>query len=204
MPLTSGFQSHTLPLNTVRKDQVCVALGRIRPLRLFFFFCHTNVCVKRVWHTAVTTHHTNNPTSEFPLSSASLSLHNEQTIPSIAHRSNARRFCWEAPIAAVGNPVTKVTTTAFCLRHTGARDPPLHHKSPTTIWKFTDRYISVPCYCLQKGPETVLVLNYTSVNRVRGYAKATARKSSEIQEIASTPETQLEQGILEIPEEECG
>lgn len=52
----------------------------------------------------------------------------------------------------------------------------------------------------------MLVLNYTSVNRIRGYAKATARKSSDVLGplISSTLETQLEEGILEIPEEECG
>lgn len=150
-----------------------------RPLKLFFFLqCHTNVCIKGVWHRAATTHHTNSSTSEFPLSLPSFSLH-KQTIPSAAQDSISRRCCWERPIATAENPVAKLTTTAFCLRHAGARGQPLHHRRVTQPHTRTpDRNISVPHSCVQAGPQTVLILNYTTVQRVRSYAEATARKFS--------------------------
>lgn len=77
------------------------------------------------------------------------------------------------------------------------------HKSPPTTMQ-NCRYISVPCYCLQKGPETVLILNYTTVKRVKGYAEATASKFYYVLSplICSIPETQSEQGISEIPGQE--
>lgn len=50
----------------------------------------------------------------------------------------------------------------------------------------------------------MLILNYTTVKRGRGYAEAIARKFGYvlIPLICSIPETQLEQGTSEIPVQE--
>lgn len=140
------------------------------------------------------------------LSLASFSLHNEQTIPSTAHNSIARRFCWGGPTAAAGNPVAKVTTTAFCRRHAGAGGQPLHHRRVTQPQSRTSDIVlfHVTVSRKGKGPKTVLILNCTAVKRVRGYAEASARKFSYVLSpfMCSIPKTQLEQGISEIPEQE--
>lgn len=117
--------------------------------------------------------------------------HCQQVLPGRAD-SHSREPCRK------GDHNSFLPQTRWCQ---GPATPP-QKSHPTTIQNF--RYSSVPRYCLQKGPETVLILNCTAVKRVRSYAEASARKFSYVLSpfICSIPKTQLEQGISEIPGQE--
>lgn len=150
--------------------------SRIRPLKLSLsFFCNaTPMYVLKgfgTWRSPPTTQTT--PHQNFPITSLlqfiqgannpwhSPQQHCQEVLLGRAdshHREPCRK----------GNHNSLLPQTGWCR----GRPTPPQKKHLTTIQNF--RNISVPCYCLQKGPETMLILNYTAVRRVRGYADATA------------------------------
>lgn len=168
-----GFQQpHT---ECYQKGETYVAPSRTSPLKLSLFLqCNTNARIKGVWHTVPPP---STQTQNFPIAYP-LSLYTtSKQSPAQPTRAMPGGSAGKGQEATAWNPGTKATTTVLCLRRAGAKGWLLHHTGVTQPqprpWD-----ISVLCYCLQKGPKTVLTLNYTTVKRVWGYAGAAAREFS--------------------------
>lgn len=148
--------------------------------------------------TTQTTPHQNSPITSL------LHFTQWENSPKHSPQQHCQEVLWGRANNHSREPCRKCDHNSFLPQTCRCRGPatPPQESHPTTIQSF--RYISVPCYCLQKGPKTVLILNYRTVKRVRGYAETTARKFSYVLRplICSIPKTQLEQGISEIPGQE--
>lgn len=146
---------------------------RTRPLKPSLLLqCHTNLCIKGAWHTAVPTHHTNNSTPEFPPSLTSFSVHKQQTILCTAHESTVRRFCWEGLMATQGT-LSQGDHNSFLPQTRWCQGPATQttEESPNHTPQIHRQIHFCSCYCLQNGLKIKSILNSASVKGVRGMLK---------------------------------